>query len=98
MFGAVPAGDGLVEFRVWAPRAKSVSVLGHELAPEGDGVFAGRVEAQPGDDYATGSTAATSGPTRARASSPKACAGRRASSTRARSTSAPALASRSTSS
>jgi maltooligosyltrehalose trehalohydrolase len=51
VFGATPLGEGLVEFRVWAPRAKRVSVLGHDLEPEGDGVFAGRVEAKPGDDY-----------------------------------------------
>jgi maltooligosyltrehalose trehalohydrolase len=52
MFGASPASDGTVEFRVWAPRARSVSVLGHELEPEGgDGVFAGSVPASPGDDY-----------------------------------------------
>ncbi|HEV2592019.1 MAG TPA: alpha-amylase family glycosyl hydrolase, partial [Gaiellaceae bacterium] len=51
MFGATPLDEGLVEFRVWAPRAKRVSVLGQELAPEDDGVFAGRLEARPGDDY-----------------------------------------------
>ena len=51
MLGATPLGEGLVEFRVWAPRAGSVSVLGQELAPETDGVFAGRVEAHAGDDY-----------------------------------------------
>ena len=51
MFGATPLDEGLVEFRVWAPRAKRVSVLGQQLEPEDDGIFAGRVEAQPGDDY-----------------------------------------------
>jgi maltooligosyltrehalose trehalohydrolase len=51
VFGATPLDEGLVEFRVWAPRAKRVSVLGHELEPEADGVFAGRVGARPGDDY-----------------------------------------------
>jgi maltooligosyltrehalose trehalohydrolase len=51
VFGATPLGEGLVEFRVWAPRAASVSVLGQRLEPEGDGVWAGRVEAEPGDDY-----------------------------------------------
>jgi maltooligosyltrehalose trehalohydrolase len=51
VFGATPVGEGLVEFRVWAPRARSVSVLGRELEPEDDGVFAGRVEARPGEDY-----------------------------------------------
>ncbi len=51
MFGAVPLGDGLVEFRVWAPRARRVSVLGRELERGDDGVFSGRVEADAGDDY-----------------------------------------------
>jgi maltooligosyltrehalose trehalohydrolase len=51
VFGATPLDEGLVEFRVWAPRAKRVSVLGQELAAEEDGVFAGRVEARAGDDY-----------------------------------------------
>src|SRR5215211_4318634 len=51
MLGAVPVGDGLVEFEVWAPNARSVSVLGHELERGDDGVFSGTVEAQPGDDY-----------------------------------------------
>src|SRR5581483_6192956 len=51
VFGATPLDEGLVEFRVWAPRAETVSVLGQELAPEDDGVFAGRVEARAGDDY-----------------------------------------------
>jgi maltooligosyltrehalose trehalohydrolase len=51
VFGATPLDEGLVEFRVWAPRAKRVSVLGQELSEEDDGVFAGRVEAAPGDDY-----------------------------------------------
>jgi maltooligosyltrehalose trehalohydrolase len=51
VFGATPLDEGLVEFRVWAPRAKRISVLGQELAAEEDGVFAGRVEARPGDDY-----------------------------------------------
>jgi maltooligosyltrehalose trehalohydrolase len=51
MLGATPLGEGLVEFRVWAPLAQSVSVLGHDLPPGDDGVFAGRVEALPGEDY-----------------------------------------------
>jgi maltooligosyltrehalose trehalohydrolase len=51
VFGATPLDEGLVEFRVWAPRAARVSVLGHELEPEDDGVFAGRVEARAGADY-----------------------------------------------
>jgi maltooligosyltrehalose trehalohydrolase len=51
MLGAVPVGDGLVEFEVWAPNARSVSVLGDELERGDDGFFSGRVEARPGDDY-----------------------------------------------
>jgi len=54
-FGAVPLGDGLVEFRVWAPHARAVAVEleGDELplAEAAGGVFEGRLEAAPGDDY-----------------------------------------------
>jgi maltooligosyltrehalose trehalohydrolase len=53
--GAIPHGDGTVEFRVWAPRAEVVSVrLGredHPLSDEGFGVRSARIEAAPGDDY-----------------------------------------------
>ena len=53
--GAVPLGDGLVGFRVWAPRARAVAVRlhgeVHALAEAEDGVFAGELPAQPGDDY-----------------------------------------------
>ena len=53
--GARPAGDGLVEFRVWAPHARKVAVRvrggDHELADEGLGVRAARVPAAHGDDY-----------------------------------------------
>jgi maltooligosyltrehalose trehalohydrolase len=53
--GVVPAEDGLVEFRVWAPRAGSVAVEladgTHDLENAGDGVYAARVEARPGNDY-----------------------------------------------
>jgi maltooligosyltrehalose trehalohydrolase len=51
MFGAIPRGEGLVDFTVWAPNARSVTVLGQELEPGDDGVFAGTAEARPGDDY-----------------------------------------------
>ena len=52
MLGARPVGDGVVEFEVWAPRARAVSVLGSRLEPSGeDGMFRGRVAASPGDDY-----------------------------------------------
>jgi maltooligosyltrehalose trehalohydrolase len=54
-FGAVPLEEGGVEFAVWAPSASTVAVrLGgddQELAPVEEGVFAGRLAAQPGDDY-----------------------------------------------
>jgi maltooligosyltrehalose trehalohydrolase len=54
-FGALPAGDGHVQFRVWAPNSSAVSVRlpGSEemLAAAGDGVFEGTVEAELGDDY-----------------------------------------------
>src|SRR3954462_2381057 len=53
--GAVPGGDGTVEFRVWAPRAERVDVrvrgADHELRSEGFGVRSARVEAAAGDDY-----------------------------------------------
>ena len=53
--GARPAGDGLVEIRVWAPHAAHVAVrvggADHELADEGLGVRAGVVPAAHGDDY-----------------------------------------------
>src|SRR5262245_57803096 len=49
--GAVPVGDGFVEFRVWAPAAKRVTTEEGELEPEGGGVFAARLEASPGDEY-----------------------------------------------
>jgi maltooligosyltrehalose trehalohydrolase len=48
--GATPR-DGGVEFRVWAPHARSVAVRGHELEPAEDGVWSGAVAAAPGDDY-----------------------------------------------
>src|SRR5690242_8465084 len=54
--GAVPQGDGTVEFHVWAPRPDRVALrtggTDHELSPEGFGVFAARVPAAAGDDYA----------------------------------------------
>ena len=53
--GAVPLAGGLVEFRVWAPRARSVAVELQRrelpLAEAGEGIFAGRLQAAPGDDY-----------------------------------------------
>jgi maltooligosyltrehalose trehalohydrolase len=54
--GAVPRGDGTVEFRVWAPHPERVDVrvngTDHELRPEGYGVRSAVVEARAGDDYA----------------------------------------------
>jgi maltooligosyltrehalose trehalohydrolase len=53
--GAVPLSGGGVEFRVWAPSAKRVSVRvrggEHALAPAGDGVYGAELPAEPGDDY-----------------------------------------------
>jgi maltooligosyltrehalose trehalohydrolase len=55
--GAVPGPDGTTTFRVWAPRAREVTVelAGRSVAmtPD-DGVFEGRVDAAPGDDYRYG--------------------------------------------
>ena len=54
--GAWPRGDGTVEFRVWAPRAESISlrVGGREvdLQDAGYGVYEAVTSAQAGDDYA----------------------------------------------
>ncbi len=54
--GATPAGDGCVEFRVWAPRPRAVSLrLGDraDVALEhiGYGIYEASVVAEPGDDY-----------------------------------------------
>src|SRR3954466_14366823 len=53
--GAVPGGDGTVEFRVWAPHPERVDVrvrgAAPELRSEGFGVCSARVEAAAGDDY-----------------------------------------------
>src|SRR3954463_10697538 len=53
--GAVPGGDGTVEFRVWAPHAERVDVrvggADHELDSEGFGVRSAKVQAAAGDDY-----------------------------------------------
>jgi maltooligosyltrehalose trehalohydrolase len=54
--GARPLPDGTTEFRVWAPRPRSVALrIGgaeHPLTAEGRGVFAARVPAGEGADYA----------------------------------------------
>jgi maltooligosyltrehalose trehalohydrolase len=54
-FGAVPAGDGNVELRVWAPLVRSLAVdlAGgrHELADAGDGVYEAVVPVRAGDEY-----------------------------------------------
>jgi maltooligosyltrehalose trehalohydrolase len=53
--GARQRGDGAVEFRVWAPRAGSISlqVAGHDVAlsDAGYGVYEAITPAQAGDDY-----------------------------------------------
>jgi maltooligosyltrehalose trehalohydrolase len=55
VLGAVPQAEGEVEFRVWAPAARSVSVRvgggDHALSPVGDGVFEGSAVADEGADY-----------------------------------------------
>src|SRR5918911_4882130 len=55
MLGAVPGGDGTVEFRVWAPHPERVDVRvdgrDHELRDEGRGVRSAVVPARAGDDY-----------------------------------------------
>ena len=49
--GAVPVEPGLVEYRVWAPNAREVTCRGRRLEPEDGGVFAARLEDEPGADY-----------------------------------------------
>jgi maltooligosyltrehalose trehalohydrolase len=49
--GAVPVEPGRTEFRVWAPKAKTVAVAGQALAPEADGAFAAQVSVSAGEDY-----------------------------------------------
>jgi maltooligosyltrehalose trehalohydrolase len=51
--GAVPAGDGHVEFAVWAPKARTVAVRvnGADHPLEGGELWRGRVEARDGDEY-----------------------------------------------
>jgi isoamylase len=50
--GALPAGADVVQFRVWAPDARTVEVEGiGGLEPEEGGVFAATLAAAPGDDY-----------------------------------------------
>ena len=54
--GARVIGDGLTEFRVWAPRARSIALrLGdgsqHPLADAGYGIREALVAAQAGEDY-----------------------------------------------
>jgi maltooligosyltrehalose trehalohydrolase len=53
--GALPLGDGTVEFRVWAPNAKRVEVrlvdADHPLERTADGVHEGQIEAADGEDY-----------------------------------------------
>ena len=54
--GAFPLGDGRAELRVWAPRARELSLRigGHDRALDdaGYGVYEALVEALPGADYA----------------------------------------------
>src|SRR5829696_5940690 len=54
--GAFPTGDGLAEFRIWAPSPERLTLrVGereHEFADAGYGVREATVEAAPGEDYA----------------------------------------------
>jgi maltooligosyltrehalose trehalohydrolase len=51
LLGAVPLGDGHTRFRVWAPEARAVSVLGRELERGEDGVCQGELETPAGTEY-----------------------------------------------
>ncbi len=54
--GARPLRDGRAEFRVWAPRARTLALRvgerSYELDAAGCGVYEGVISAQPGEDYA----------------------------------------------
>jgi maltooligosyltrehalose trehalohydrolase len=50
LLGAVPTAGGTA-FRVWAPNARSVSVLGRELERGQDGVWEAELDLPPGTDY-----------------------------------------------
>jgi maltooligosyltrehalose trehalohydrolase len=50
LLGAVPTAGGTA-FRVWAPNARSVSVLGRELERGDDGVWEVELDLPPGTDY-----------------------------------------------
>jgi maltooligosyltrehalose trehalohydrolase len=51
--GAVPLGEGLVEFALWAPKARSVAVRvdGRDHALGRDDLWHGQIEARADDDY-----------------------------------------------
>ena len=51
LLGAVALGDGRTRFRVWAPEAPSVSVLGQELERTDDGIWEAELDAPAGTDY-----------------------------------------------
>ena len=93
--GAVPLGQETSQFRVWAPNARSVARRRRGArAPRRTASSPARPRWGLAATTASCSTAATRGPTRARAGSPRASAGPRASSTprRSRSRPGPALA------
>ena len=78
--GAVPVGDGTVEFRVWAPAAGRLSFASDVERRARAGRRRVRGSARvAGDDYAWSLDGDGRCPTPARAGSPRACAGRRAS-------------------
>ena len=82
--GARPAGDGLTEFRVWAPHAREVAVrvrgADHPLPDEGLGSTPARCPPRTATTTCSSPTAPR-GRTRARAGSPTGCAAPAASST-----------------
>ena len=55
LLGARASGDGVVEFRVWAPNARTVTLAldgaQHTLEPEGDGLFSIALPARSGARY-----------------------------------------------
>jgi maltooligosyltrehalose trehalohydrolase len=55
LLGAVPRGDGTVDFHVWAPARRHVSVRirgrDHGMERIRGGLFAATIAADPGDDY-----------------------------------------------
>ena len=53
--GVIPRSDEMADVAAWAPSARRLAVRlagrDQDMTPRGDGMFTGRLKAQPGDDY-----------------------------------------------